>query len=165
MKKQNLLVWITSFVLAVCFSSCSEKSSDGLIIGNWERTTETVQFYGSIYESENYGNTFSIGNASGMGVVKISFEKDNSGLMVHNYISASCESKSDSVLFTYSINDNRLYITGRINTDCQEETYLYKLDELTGKKMIVSRIGCPIHGYYPGEHDYWADYSYILERR
>ena len=165
MKKAEILVGVVFSVLALCLIGCSEKSNDELIVGKWKRTTETFQYYGSIYQSDNYGNTNSVGHARGMGVAKITFNKNKSGLMVHNYFGSSGELKTDSVFFTYNINGDSLYITGRINLDCQEETFLYKLDELTRKKMVVSRTGCPMHGYYPREHDYWADYSYILERR
>ena len=165
MKQTNVFVAVVFSVISLCFCGCGGKSGEELIVGKWERTTVSFLYYGSINESSNYGATYSIDNAQGMSIAKFSFKEDKFGLLVNSYIDSWGMSKSDSIYFTYRISDDSLYITGRINADRPEETYGYKIEELTRKKLVVSITGCPMHGFLPREHDYWADETYVLERR
>lgn len=161
MKKTFAGLGIVVMMMAAPFFAGCSSDDEGSVVGNWMRFSDKFQYYGSEYEDDNYGATYSIANAEGMALVYVTFNEDNTGLKVSEY--AFPNRAPDSTNFSYSIDGDIINVV-YVNHNGETKTRKYEVKKLTNNRLVLFTTSA-VHGYSPVEHVYWVDHTFTLIKK
>lgn len=123
MTKKYLALTLAAMFGVITVSSIVGCSKDGheIIIGEWEVTATSYTYFGSPNPSANYSGYLTMDDCAGCGHIEYMFYRDNTGMRTSDYIGLDGDLGSDTMRFTYTINNKEGIIVPI--SDGQETTW------------------------------------------